>query len=470
MLERAAPWNRDGGPSGGGRLLWVIALAAALVPLNTTMIVVALPDVITGLGSDLGAASWLVTGYLAAMAALHPIAGTLGDRFGRGRVFLWGAAAFAATSAAAAAAPAVGVLIALRLAQGAAGAMLLANGLGLIRELTPAGGLGRRVGLVYAAIPLGAAVGPGLAGALAAAGGWRAVLAVNVPLALVVLAGALRAVPLRAPRPGIRFDLVGAVLLTFVLVVVAWVLSGDLLTHPAGAAALAVALLAGWALLLWERRHPSPVVPAALLGRGRFAVAAGAMLLANVTLHAVLLATPLLLGGRLGWGPGAIGASLSLFALASVLASPPGGRIADRVGRAAPAAIGLAVLAVALLGIAIDQVEPPIALVGCLVLAGLGIGLSTPALQTAAVEAAPVSGAGAAAGLFATARYVGGIIGAALVAGGLGPGADGASDVTALFVAMAAAAALAALLSLRLRPSDRLLLTGAEPRVASAAS
>jgi len=177
-----------------GRGLTAIALAAALGPLNSTMIVVALPNLTEDLSVSLGSAGWLVTSYLAAMALIQPLAGRLGDRLGRVPVMRGGVLAFGMFSAGCALAPDLSTLIPLRIAQGAAGAIAIANGIALVREGSVDGGLGRRLGLVQAAVPLAAMIGPALAGGLVAIGGWQAIFWANPPLviaALVVSAGGL---------------------------------------------------------------------------------------------------------------------------------------------------------------------------------------------------------------------------------------------------------------------------------------
>lgn len=137
-----------------------VALGAALVPLNSTMVVVALPRLIDDFGESFAATTWLVTAYLVAMAVLQPLAGRLGDRVGRRPLVLAGLAWFGLASVGAAAAGSLPVLIAFRVQQAAAGALLFPNGIALLRELTPPGRLGSRLGTVSAVLPLAAAAGP----------------------------------------------------------------------------------------------------------------------------------------------------------------------------------------------------------------------------------------------------------------------------------------------------------------------
>src|SRR5438874_2194209 len=113
-------------------MLITVALSALLVPLNSTMIAVALPQLMTGFQVDITAAGWLVTGYLIVMASMQPLAGSLGDRYGRRRLMLLGLAAFGLASVGAAAASSFALLFLFRLAQAISGALVFPNGMALV--------------------------------------------------------------------------------------------------------------------------------------------------------------------------------------------------------------------------------------------------------------------------------------------------------------------------------------------------
>ena len=124
-------------------LVVAVALGNLLVPLNSTMIVVALPALSRDLGVGVRDASWIVTAYLVAMAALQPIAGRIGDRYGRRRVMLAALAYFTVASLGAALAPSLPVLAFFRLQQAISAAAVVPNGLGVLRDALPAGGCQR---------------------------------------------------------------------------------------------------------------------------------------------------------------------------------------------------------------------------------------------------------------------------------------------------------------------------------------
>ena len=241
-------------------MLIAVALGALLAPLNSTMIAVAVPDIVDDFDTTVGTVGWLVTSYLLALAVVQPVAGKLGDRHGRRAFVLGGLAVFGVASLGAALAPSLAFLIVFRVLQAVSGAVVFPNGAGLIRELVPADRRGGAFGIVGGSIALAAGLGPLIGGVLVAAGGWRAIFLVNVPFVAAALAIAWRAVP---RRPGVvattAFDWLGAALLATVLI------GSALLVIEGGHAPVMLApgipllLVLAVALIWWELRHPDPV-------------------------------------------------------------------------------------------------------------------------------------------------------------------------------------------------------------------
>lgn len=442
--------RRDETPSERAILLTVV-LGTMLVPLNSTMIAVALPRVITDFHASISSAGWLVTGYLVAMASLQPVAGRLGDRIGRRPLVLGGLALFAAASLAAALAPNLQLLIVFRILQAVAGALVFPNGIALLREFAPPGKLAGRLGLVGAALPLAAAAGPLVGGLLLALGGWRTIFLLNLPLLVVPLALGWAVIPPRhAERRSERFDAGGAVLLSTLLVAGAWVLIQGL-DDASGGVALGLACVAAPLLLVQQLRHPQPLLQPRLFARPPFLAANGGVALSNLAMYVTLFALPILLSRRGDWTSAGVGLALAALSLATFLFSPLGGRVAERLGARTPGVAGLALLTASLVPLAVAPatISRP-ALVATLISAGIGLGLSSAPLQAAALEAVDVSAAGVASGIFSTSRYLGSITGTALLAGPLAPAATGFEGFGVLFATLVAAAAGSALLALAL--------------------
>jgi MFS family permease len=386
---------------------------------------------------------------------------------------LGGLAWFAVASAGAAASDGLGLLVAFRLQQAVAGALFFPNAMALLRETAPPERLGARMGLVGAALPLGAAAGPPLGGVLVALGGWEWIFLVNLPLvavALVLGRGAIPARPRTAARAG-GFDRAGALLLTATLATGAWALNGSGLDAP-----VAAALGLGAALLLVafvgvELRRPDPVVQPRLFLRPGFTAASAGVALSNLAMYVTLLALPVLLDRRGGHGEAVAGLVLASMSAASLVLTPLGGRVVDRVGSRAPAVAGLALQALSLLPLALWTADAGAgAMVACMLVAGAGLGLSSSALQVAAVGAVDVRAAGVASGVFSTSRYAGSIVGTALLAGPLAPDPAGTGGFAVMFAVMAVAAAASAACAALLPATGRQrTAAGARPVAVAAA-
>ncbi len=415
-------------------VLVAVALGALLAPLNSTMIAVALPDIVDDFDSSIGTVGWLVTSYLLALAVVQPVAGKLGDRHGRRPFIVGGLAVFGIASLGAALAPSLPFLIGFRVAQAVSGAVVFPNGAGLIRELIPAGRRGGAFGIVGAAIALAAGLGPLVGGILVGAGGWRAIFFVNVPFVAAALALAWRAVP-RSPGvvPDTAFDWLGAGLLAAVL--------GGSAALVVESAHAPVALVPGVPVLIVlaivfvrrELRHPDPVFQPRFFRIRPFAAANAGISSSNLAFYTVLLATPLLLTRHLDWSSVQVGVALALLSAPMVVFAPIGGRLADHYGRRMPAVAGCVALTAGLTPLAIAPGLDPSALLPCLVVMGAGVGLSTAGLQASGIEALEPSQAGVAAGLFSTSRYIGSFAGSIALARLLDEG-EGLSGFHPVFV------------------------------------
>ncbi len=164
-----------------------IALASALVPLNSTMIAVALPEIGSDFGISTRQASVLVTLYLVAMLVGQPLSGRVCDAFGARRVALVATTGFGVFSAAAMFAGSFWLLVALRAIQAAFASALIPSVQAMLRELVPAPERGRAFGVQGSVIGVGAGLGPVIGGLAVAAFGWRAIFGVNLPVVLAVL-------------------------------------------------------------------------------------------------------------------------------------------------------------------------------------------------------------------------------------------------------------------------------------------
>jgi len=434
-------------------------LGVFLAPLNSTMIAVALPNIMLDFDAGISRAGWLITAYLIAMASLQPLAGKLGDSFGHRTMVLSGLSVFGLVSIGAALAPSLAVLLVFRVLQAVSAALIVPNGFALLRKILPAHRRGAGFGLMGAGIAVAAALGPPLGGILVETAGWRAIFYVNLLLVFPALLIGLKHLPrekIAAPKWG--FDIYGAMALPTLLVATAWMLisfskGGNIWMVGFGVPLIGVPLIIVGAVLFgwYERRHPDPIVQLNFFLQKSFSAAAAGIGFANLAMYSLLVSIPLLLSSR-SESSLRIGLILLVMSAGMIVSSYLGGRMIDKIGRRIPTTSGLVILAVGIMPIAFAGQDVSITtLIAGLSLVGLGLGLASPGLQTSAVEAVDSDQAGSAAGLYSTSRYLGSIVGTALIAGILGANQVDVDGLGLVFLMSLVAAVLAAVVSLGLR-------------------
>lgn len=418
-------------------------LAALLVPLNSTMISVALPQIATSLDVSISTINWLVTVYLIGTASLQPVAGKLGDRFGRRPVLLAGLVAFGLSSVVAMFAMTLPLLIVCRVVQAMSGALLMPTGMAIMRDAVPAEKLGRIMGLLGAIIPIATAAGPALGGILLSAFGWQAIFTVNVPLAAVAVVFGFYALP-RSHRSTdtSRFDLAGSLMLCAMLIVLTLLLDQ---TPGVTIATLGGVLLAATATVFvrHELRHADAVLHPRLFTHRGFLAGSVGIMLSNLAFYITLLAIPMLLDRWDGVSQTQSGLILAALTIGSSPLSLLGGRLADKAGQRLPGMLGLVLITVGIgaLSVTVETISTG-PLVALLAITGAGVGLSMPALQLAAVNSVSQQDTGSALGVFFTLRYLGSIIGTSLLTGPLALPEVGTHGFGRLFTVLAIVALL----------------------------
>ena len=254
------------GRPGGRWIILATVLGSGMALLDMSAVNVALPTIGRTLPASLGGLQWIVSGYMLSLAGLILLGGSLGDRYGRRRVFVTGVIWFALASALCGLAPDIAVLVAARVLQGVGGALLVPGSLAIIQSSFASDDRPRAVGAWSGLGGLASAAGPLLGGWLVVTAGWRWVFLLNLPLAATVVAVALRHVPeTRDEQANRRFDVLGACLAALGLAGVTFALIGG----PAGSgvgpawlvAAAAVGLGAAAAFLRVERRRGRAAAP-----------------------------------------------------------------------------------------------------------------------------------------------------------------------------------------------------------------
>jgi EmrB/QacA subfamily drug resistance transporter len=350
-----------GRPGIPASVLQVVLLAGPMLSMiDSSVVNVAVPVIVTDLHTTLATAAWTLSGYLLGLACGLAASPWLARRFGTLPAYRAALAGFVLASAACAVVPSVGLLIAARVVQGLLGAPMVPLAMGLLlgkdgaaKTMPPSAGI-----MLFAA----PALGPALGGLLIGAFGWRSVFLINLPVGLAALAGLRlllrRAGPGQRGDPSARLDLPGLVLLSAGLGLATYGASQGP-GHGWLSAASAPAWLGGLALtggyLLWYRGRGTPAVNLSVLGAPRRALTLALACVASVVLFSVLFLAPVYLQDIQHHSTGVTGLALLPQGVVMGLASWLGSVLIER-GRARPAIIvgsvvgGLALLAVATLG------------------------------------------------------------------------------------------------------------------------
>lgn len=397
--EATAPPDLRLGTAPGRWLVAVCVLGSGIAFIDGTVVNAALPAIAADLDADLADLQWVVTGYLLTLSAFVVLGGSLGDRYGRRRIFVVGLGAFAVTSLLCSVAPTVTVLIGARLVQGMAAALLLPSSLALISASFAPSDRGGAIGAWSGLGGIAGAIGPFLGGWLITAVSWRAVFLINLPLCALAIVLALVHVPetLDHDAPD-RLDVAGATTLAVGLGGVVYALiEGPAASWPAaaiGAAVVGVAALGTFVLV--ERMSRHPMVPLDLFASRQFSGANATTLFVYASLGATTFFVVVYLQTGLGYSPLEAGAVFVPLTLLMLAFSARSGALAQRVGPRWPMTIGSFVVAV---GVALFvRVEPGVSYVAgvlpATIVLGLGLTLTVAPLTTAVLAAVADNHAG----------------------------------------------------------------------------
>ncbi|MEV4062086.1 MFS transporter [Nonomuraea dietziae] len=322
---------------------WILAatvLGSGLAMLDSTIVNVALPALSRELGADMAGAQWTINAYTLTLAGLILLGGSLGDRFGRRKIFLIGTVWFALASALCGAAPNVETLVLARALQGVGGALLTPGSLALIQASFVREDRPRAVGAWSGLGGVASAIGPLLGGWLVQTAGWRWAFLINLPFAAIVVLTTLRHVPeSKDEQAAGRFDVLGSVLAALALAGITYGLieSGQPIPLVVGVV-LAVAFVA-----VQIRRSPDALVPVSLFSNHVFTAVNVVTLIMYAAMGVVFFLLTLQLIVVAGFSELAAGAALLPVTALMMLLSARAGETARRYGPRLPMTIGILV-------------------------------------------------------------------------------------------------------------------------------
>jgi DHA2 family multidrug resistance protein-like MFS transporter len=409
-----APDTPDGLPT--PRRYWSVAtiwLAMAMSVLDGSISNVALPTIAGELHASAASSIWIVNAYqLAITVTLLPLA-ALGDRIGYRRVYMAGLVVFTLGSLGCALSHTLAELTTARVFQGLGAGGIMSINSALVRFTYPKALLGRGIGLNAVVISISAAVGPTVASAILGVASWEWLFAVNVPIGLVAIVIAARALP-RTVGSGRRFDIWAAVLnaLTF-----GFLITGAESLVREGLASglwkLAVGVTAGFLLVRREVVRPTPLVPFDLLRIPLFGLSIATSVVSFAAQMLAYVALPFYFQGAMGRTAVETGLLMTPWPLAVGVAAPIAGRLSDRYPAGALGGIGLGLFAAGLAALAfVHPGTSNLDIAWRMALCGLGFGCFQAPNNRAMVSSAPMHRSGAAGGALATARLLGQTAGA----------------------------------------------------------
>jgi EmrB/QacA subfamily drug resistance transporter len=430
---------------GTSRARWVIAasvLGSGIASLDATVVGIALPAISRSFHTGLGTLQWVVTGYSLTLASLLLMGGSLGDRLGRKRVFTVGVVWFAVTSAACGLAPSAGLLIAARVAQGVGGALLTPASLAMLQASFQPDDRSRAIGAWSGLGGLATAAGPLLGGYLIAAGSWRWVFFINLPICIAVMFLTARHVP-ESKDPTVHgpIDVPGAALAVVMLTGLTYGLiegSSAGWLSPLVVIGFVCSAIAAPVFLLVERTRQNPMLQLTMFRQHQFAAANAVTFVIYGALGGALFLLPVELQTVVHYS--ALHSGLALLPVTAIMLvfSARSARLSSRIGprfqmSAGPLVVGTGLM---LLTRATHHGNYFVEVFPAVVTFGAGLAITVAPLTATAMAAAPPEHAGVASAVNNVVARAAGLLAVALLplaAGITGSAALGSDHLAAGF-------------------------------------
>src|SRR5215472_4799672 len=403
---------------------WVVAvtvLGSGIAALDATVVNIALPTIGREFHTGVAALQWVTSGYTLTLAAFLLIGGSLGDHFGRRRIYTIGIVWFALASVACGFAPNAVFLIVMRVLQGVGGALLTPGSLAILEASFVPADRARAIGAWSGLGGVATAVGPLLGGYLISAASWRWIFFINLPIAAVVIAMAARHVPeSRDPSATGKIDVLGALTgvvfltgITFAFIeapTLGW-------SSPWVMAMAALGVVGLAAFLARERSAASPMLPLSIFSERQFAATNAVTFIVYAALVGATFLLPVVLQVVSGYSPLASGLALLPLTVIMLALSARSGQLATRIGprlqmSAGPVVVGagLAMLTLATAGSSYWLYVLP-----AVIVFGLGLAITVAPLTATAMSSAPAEHSGIASAVNNDVARFGGLLAVAVL-------------------------------------------------------
>lgn len=403
-------------------VLATIFIGTFMAPLDAGVVNIALPTLSEVFSVKLATVEWVAMAYLLTTSTLLLTAGRLSDIKGHKRIYITGFAIFTIASVFCGFAQSVGQLVFFRVVQALGGTCMLATGPAILTDAFPAKMRGRALGTIAISVSLGLTLGPVIGGILLQNFGWRWIFFINLPIGLASIAVSTIVLKESKSDGTKAFDFSGSAIAFATML--ALLLALSLGNHwgwnsMPTIGLLSTALALGVLFIVVERKVGEPMLDLSLFANRMFAAANLSALINYTALFAVVFLIPFYLKYIFRLNPQQTGMIMTAVPLMSAIVSPVSGTLSDRIGSRSLSSAGLMVIAAGLIGLSFTSPATgvrPVAL--SLGLVGLGSGLFQSPNTSAVMGSVPSRNRGVAAGMQATMRNVGMVLGIA-VAGAL---------------------------------------------------
>jgi EmrB/QacA subfamily drug resistance transporter len=402
-------------------ILVVLSLGLFMTQLDILVISIAVPDLVSGLHTSLGAVVWALNAYVLVMAVLVVVCGRLGDLRGQRRVFVSGVVLFTVASLLGGLSRTAPELIAARAVQGLGAALLSPPTLAILVAVFPPDRRGSALGIRGAVAGAAAVSAPVLGGLLISALNWRWVFFINVPVGIAVLVGAFLIIPRIEPRQAARLDLLGTLLVAVALTAFTFAVSEGQHYHWNGwvwaLLGIAVVFLAAFVRQQRGVQTRQPLVPFALFRDRNFSVMNAASVAVTIGVLGCVLVLSVFFQSVAHFSALKTGLVIAPASAVSMALSPLAGRLADRMDGRILLIGGFVLTAAGVLwsALVIGPAAPWEAFLAPMVVIGLGNAFMVTPIGALAFHEVPADMAGAAAGVMSSLQQVGSVVGTAMV-------------------------------------------------------
>jgi EmrB/QacA subfamily drug resistance transporter len=407
-------------------VLVTLCLGFFMILLDTSIVNIAIPDMIDALHASFDQVLWIVNAYTLVFAVGLLLAGRLGDMFGRRRIFVTGLVVFTVASAACGAAAGPGQLIAARAVQGLGATLLMPQTLAILTAVFPPQRRGAAFGIWSAVGGVAPVAGPVVGGLLVNAASWRWIFLINIPVGLITIVLALRWIPSTQQRRHNTLDIAGVLLSTFGLSFVVfgliegqrynWGHVRSFVSIPL-ILAVGIALLAVFLIHQWRRRDDEPLLPLRIFANSDFATMAFVACAVLFAVTSLLLPLTVYLQSVLGMSALAAGFVLAPPSVVQFILAPIAGKLSDRIGGKYILFGGLILFGAGfgLLALVAKPDSHWYQLMPSLLLAGAGMGAVFAPMNAMAMRKVSPQFAGAGSSVVSLARQLGAVLGGAAI-------------------------------------------------------